>query len=54
MQLTSDGHYAYLDAVERAFGADVDYAVLVKLYGTPLEAEKRYSPVSVLARAVRP
>ena len=45
VQLTSDGHYAYLDAVERAFGADVDYAVLVKLYGTPSDAEKRYSPV---------
>ena len=45
VQLTSDGHHAYLDAVERAFGADVDYAMLVKLYGTPPEAEKRYSPV---------
>src|SRR3984893_10607410 len=33
VQLTSDGHKAYLDAVERAFGADVDYAQLVRLYG---------------------
>lgn len=46
VQLTTDGHKAYLEAVEGAFGADVDYAQLVKLYGelggnTP---ERRYSP----------
>ena len=45
VQLTSDGHRAYLEAVEGAFGGDVDYAQLVKLYGEPPEAEKRYSPV---------
>lgn len=33
VQLTSDGHKAYLDAAEAAFGADIDYAMLVKLYG---------------------
>ena len=33
VQLTSDGHKAYLDAVEGAFGADIDYAQLVKLRG---------------------
>ncbi len=45
VQLTSDGHRAYLDAVEGAFGADVDYAQLVKLYGAVPEAAKgRYSP----------
>lgn len=44
VQLTSDGHKAYLDAVEEAFGADVDYAMLVKLYGDAPEAQKRYSP----------
>ncbi len=33
VQLTSDGHRAYLDAVEDAFGGDVDYAQLVKMYG---------------------
>src|SRR5437773_4281928 len=33
IQLTSDGHRAYLDAVEGAFGGDIDYAMLVKLYG---------------------
>ena len=44
VQLTSDGHRAYLQAVEDAFGDDVDYAQLVKIYGTVPEAEKRYSP----------
>jgi len=34
VQLTTDGHKAYLEAVEGAFGADVDYAQLVKLYGS--------------------
>ena len=33
VQLTTDGHRAYLEAVDEAFGADVDYAMLVKLYG---------------------
>ena len=36
VQLTTDGHKAYLEAVEGAFGADVDYAQLVKLYGLRL------------------
>lgn len=45
VQLTTDGHKAYLDAVEGAFGADVDYAQLVKLYGEmPEGAKGRYSP----------
>jgi hypothetical protein len=45
VQLTTDGHRAYLEAVEGAFGGDVDYAVLQKLYGTAPEAAKgRYSP----------
>jgi hypothetical protein len=44
VQLTSHGHKAYLEAVEGAFGADIDYAILVKLYGESPEAEKRYSP----------
>src|SRR5208282_3361271 len=33
VQLTTDGHRAYLDAVEEAFGTDIDYAMLIKLYG---------------------
>jgi IS1 family transposase len=44
VQLTSDGHRAYLDAVEGAFGGDIDYAQLVKIYGEAPEVEKRYSP----------
>jgi len=44
IQLTSDGHKAYLEAVEGAFGMDVDYAQLVKLYGRPTCTPGRYSP----------
>lgn len=46
VQLTTDGLRAYLEAVEGAFGGDVDYAQLVKLYGdAPKEDSRRYSPV---------
>jgi hypothetical protein len=48
VQLTSDGHKAYLEAVEGAFGADVDYAMLVKLYGETAEGQKRYSPAECI------
>jgi len=48
VQLTTDGHKGYLSAVEGAFGIDVDYAMLVKLYGNEGQnarnAEHRYSP----------
>ena len=44
VQLTSDGHKAYLEAVEGAFGADIDYAMLVKVYGPAPEGQRRYSP----------
>ena len=47
VQLTTDGHKAYLEAVEGAFGADVDYGMLVKLYGEPTGQrghERKYSP----------
>jgi IS1 family transposase len=45
VQLTSDGHRVYLTAIESVFGADVDYAMLVKMYGSdPREDETRYSP----------
>ena len=37
VQLTSDGHKPYLQAVEESFGADIDYAMLVKIYGEPGE-----------------
>ena len=49
VQLTSDGHKAYLLAVEGAFGADVDYAMLVKMYGAaPDSAKGRYSPAECI------
>jgi IS1 family transposase len=46
IQLTSDGFKAYLTPVENAFGSEVDYAMLVKLYGEPMGGtqERRYSP----------
>jgi IS1 family transposase len=45
VQPTSDGHRAYLEAVEGAFGGEIDYAQLVKLYGPTSESAKgRYCP----------
>jgi len=47
VQLTTDGHKAYLEAVEGVFGADIDYAMLVKLYGEPTGQkghERKHSP----------
>ena len=49
VQLTTDGHRVYLWAVEDTFGADVDYAMLVKLYGQEPEADTRYSPAKCIA-----
>ena len=43
VQLTTDGHRPYLEAVEAAFGSEIDYAMLIKVYGKPQE-EIRYSP----------
>lgn len=48
VQLTTDGHKAYLDAVEDAFGADIDYAMLVKLYGETAHPAGRYSPADCI------
>lgn len=48
VQLTTDGHKAYLGAVEEAFGDDVDYAMLVKLYGEGPKTEARYSPAECI------
>jgi IS1 family transposase len=39
VQLTTDGHRVYLQAVENAFGSEIDYAMLVKIYGNDAEAE---------------
>ena len=44
VQLTTDGHRAYLEAVEGAFGSEIDYSMLVKLYSAPNPEEVRYSP----------
>jgi hypothetical protein len=45
VQLTTDGHRPYLEAVENAFHGDIDYARLVKMYGGDLkEGQRRYSP----------
>ena len=54
VQLTSDGNKAYLNAVRRAFGSDVDYAMLVKHYGPAPEqtAARRYSPAECVATTV--
>ena len=48
VQLTTDGHRAYLTAVEDAFGGGVDYAMLVKIYGA-IEGESRYSPAECIS-----
>jgi IS1 family transposase len=50
VQLTTDGHKPYLSAVEEAFGSEIDYSMLVKLYGPSgdHESEKRYSPAKCI------
>lgn len=53
VQLTSDGHKPYLEAVEGAFGSEVDYSILIKLYGPSPEAEKRYSPAKCIGTKTR-
>ena len=47
IQLTTDGHGPYIDAVEKMFGGAIDYAMLVKIYeGGDQEGQRRYSPSS--------
>jgi IS1 family transposase len=49
VQITTDGHKVYLEAVENAFGADIDYAQLQKIYGAPSDEEtRRYSPAKCI------
>jgi IS1 family transposase len=49
VQITSDGHKAYLDAVAASFGGDVDYGMLVKIYGPTSEhPQRRYSPAECI------
>jgi IS1 family transposase len=44
VQITTDGHHAYLTAVDKAFETPVDFAQLIKIYGEPTGNDKRYSP----------
>lgn len=53
IQLTTDGLKAYLTAVKSAFGNDIDYAMLVKVYGNEPEGHKRYSPAICISCETR-
>ena len=53
IQLTTDGHGPYLNAVEKVFGAAIDYAMLVKIYGEENTNQKRYSPAQFVAAEKR-
>jgi IS1 family transposase len=50
IQITTDGHKVYINAVENAFGSEVDYAMLIKIYGAPLQEDSstRYSPATCI------
>jgi IS1 family transposase len=50
VQMTTDGHKVYVNAVEDAFGAEIDYAMLIKIYGAPLQEDSstRYSPATCI------
>ena len=52
VQLTTDGHRPYLEAVEQAFGEDIDYAMLVKVYGSDPH-DRKFSPPVILSEEVR-
>src|SRR3954451_6773051 len=47
VQITSDGNRAYLEAIEAGFGADVDHAQLIKVYGEVPNPKGRYSPAQI-------
>jgi IS1 family transposase len=53
VQITTDGHRPYIEAIEAAFGKDVDYAMLIKVYGTDPDADRKFSPPVVLSEDVR-
>jgi transposase-like protein/IS1 family transposase len=53
-QLTTDGWPSYPDAIERAFGSEIDYAQLVKVYAASRDGEQRYSPAEVVDVEVVP
>ncbi len=52
VQITTDGHTMYLEAIERTLGSNVDFAMLRKLYGSDPEGEKRYSPAQCIGTRV--
>jgi IS1 family transposase len=52
IQLTTDGHRAYLQAVENSFGSEIDFAMLIKLYGNDAEPETRYSPAECIGTQI--
>lgn len=54
VQLTTDGNKAYLSAIEDAFGAEIDYAMLVKIYGDTPGADVRYSPIECVGARKEP
>lgn len=56
VQLTTDGHRPYLEAIEESFGADIDYAMLIKLYGKDDQddRQRRYSPAICLSATPTP
>jgi IS1 family transposase len=53
VQITADGHRAYVEAIEGAFGDDVDFAQLVKLYGPSPSPPGRYSPAQCIGARKR-
>jgi len=53
VQITSDAHRPYIEAVETAFGREVDYSILQKIYGSVPEQETRYSPSQCIGAEVR-
>jgi IS1 family transposase len=53
VQITTDGHRPYIEAIEAEFGREVDYAMLVKTYGQDPNEERRFSPPVVLSEQVR-
>ena len=53
-QITTDGFGAYPDAVGYSLGTRVDYAQLIKVYGSPADDEHRYSPASVVEVIAKP
>jgi IS1 family transposase len=53
VQITSDGHKPYIEAIEKAFGSDVDFSILQKIHGSPLENETRHSSATCIGIDVR-